>query len=219
MTVPTFTKSGAKATTPAKLDKDIFGVVPKSHELLKSAYTAYLANGRGNKAQAKTRGLISGGGRKPWRQKGTGRARAGSSRSPIWRGGGIIFGPTGHENYTHKLHKNAKRTAIKQALSLKAAAGAIKIIETFVSQEGTTKSAAKLLEKIDAKGNVLIAVSAKDAMVERAIRNLPSVKVVQAKYLNVYDILNADTIVMGKDTLELVREWLTSSNSKSGVKQ
>jgi len=93
MSVSTFTKSGAKATTPAKLDKAIFDVMPENHELLKLAYDAYLANGRENLAITKTRGLISGGGKKPWRQKGTGRARFGSSRNPIWRGGGIVFGP------------------------------------------------------------------------------------------------------------------------------
>src|ERR1019366_10319418 len=115
MAVATYTKSGTKATTAAKLDKDVFGVEVKNHQLLKSAYEAYLANGRPNLAVTKTRGLVRGGGKKPWRQKGTGRARFGSSRNPIWRGGGIAFGPTGNENYTHKLPLNAKRLAIRQA--------------------------------------------------------------------------------------------------------
>src|SRR5215207_2186678 len=103
MATATYTKAGTKATTPAKLDKSVFGVSPNSHELLKSAYTMYLANGRENNAVTKTRGLVRGGDKKPWKQKGTGRARFGSSRVPIWRGGGITFGPTGQENYTHKL--------------------------------------------------------------------------------------------------------------------
>ncbi|MGH7238265.1 MAG: 50S ribosomal protein L4, partial [Candidatus Saccharimonadales bacterium] len=90
MPISTFTKSGAKAVTPAKLDKAIFGVEVRNHELLKSAYDAYLANGRSNLATTKTRGQVRGGGKKPWRQKGTGRARFGSSRNPIWRGGGIV---------------------------------------------------------------------------------------------------------------------------------
>ena len=92
MSVPTFTKSGAKATTPAKLDKAVFAVMPENHELLKLAYSAYLANGRENLAVTKTRGLVSGGGKKPWKQKGTGRARFGSSRNPISRGGGRGWG-------------------------------------------------------------------------------------------------------------------------------
>ena len=118
MAVATFTKTGTKATTPAKLDKAVFGVDITSHDLLKQAYLAYLANGRLNLAVTKTRGDVRGGGKKPWRQKGTGRARFGSSRNPIWRGGGITFGPTGHENYTHKLPTQTKRLAIRQALSV-----------------------------------------------------------------------------------------------------
>lgn len=208
MAIQTFTKTGNKATTAAKLDKKVFGVMPENHELLKSAYVAYLANGRGNLAQTKTRGLVRGGGRKPWKQKGTGRARFGSIRNPIWRGGGIVFGPTGEENYTHKLHTTAKRLAIRQALSLKADSGAIKVIETFDCKDGTVKPTVKLLEKIEATGNILIVVSVKDKLVDRATRNLPKVKAVQAKYLNVYDVMNADTIVISQKALEMVHEWL-----------
>src|SRR5207244_4044483 len=116
MTVVTFTSAGTKATTPAKLNKNVFGVEVKNHELLKQAYLAYLGNARTNAARTKTRGEIRGGGKKPWRQKGTGRARFGSSRNPIWRGGGITFGPTGNENHTIKLTTSSKRTALKQAL-------------------------------------------------------------------------------------------------------
>jgi large subunit ribosomal protein L4 len=204
----TYTKAGAKATTPVKLDKTVFAVMPESHELIKAAYDTYLANGRENLAQTKTRGLVRGGGRKPWKQKGTGRARFGSSRNPIWRGGGIVFGPTGEENYSKKLHVTAKRQAIRQALSLKADNGAIKVIETFECKDGTVKPTIKLLDKIEAKGNVLIAVSHKDELVERATRNLPNVKAIHAKYLNVYDVMNADTIVISKKALDIVHEWL-----------
>src|SRR3982750_983319 len=113
MSVATYTKTGTKATTPAKLDKTVFGVEPKNHELIKAAYDMYLANGRENLAVTKTRGLVRGGGKKPWKQKGTGRARFGSSRVPIWRGGGITFGPTGEENYSKQLNTKAKRLAIR----------------------------------------------------------------------------------------------------------
>ena len=95
MAVPTYTASGSKAATPAKLDDAVFGVEVTNHRLLRQAYDAYLSNGRENLAIVKTRGLVRGGGKKPWKQKGTGRARFGSSRNPIWRGGGIVFGPTG----------------------------------------------------------------------------------------------------------------------------
>lgn len=215
MTVQTFTKSGTKASTPARLDKAIFGVPPTSYELLKNAYTAYLANGRGNSAQVKTRGLISGGGRKPWRQKGTGRARAGSSRSPIWRGGGTVFGPTGRENYSRKLHKNAKRLAVKQALSLKAKDDAVKIIESFAPDKDSTKAASGLLKKLSAKGRTLIVAGGKSDKAERAVRNLPGVETINAKYLNVYDILNADTIILDRDALDVLGEWLTPSHKAS----
>src|ERR1700722_17624984 len=109
MALPTYTKAGTKATTPAKLDKAVFGLDVTNHELIKMAYVAYLANSRENLAGTKTRGLVRGGGRKPWKQKGTGRARFGSSRVPIWRGGGITFGPTGQENYTIRMNVKSKR--------------------------------------------------------------------------------------------------------------
>lgn len=206
--VPTYTKSGNKATTAAKLDASVFAVMPENHELLKLAYTAYLANGRENLAVTKTRGLISGGGKKPWKQKGTGRARFGSSRNPIWRGGGIVFGPTGEENYTKKINTQAKRLAIRQALSLKAADGRISVVETIDCKEGTVKPIKALLGKIEAKGNVLLVVDVKDDLTERATRNLQKVKAVQANYLNVYDVLNADIIVVSQKSLEMINEWL-----------
>jgi large subunit ribosomal protein L4 len=215
MAVATYTKAGAKATSPAKLDKAVFAVMPENHELIQAAYVAYLANGRGNLAQTKTRGLVRGGGKKPWKQKGTGRARFGSSRNPIWRGGGIVFGPTGQENYTHKLHITAKRQAIRQALSLKADAKAIKVIETFECKDGTIKPTVNLLKKIEATGKVLIVVSLKDNLVERATRNLPKVKAVQATYLNVYDVMNADTIVVSKKALDMIHEWLGDASAKA----
>ncbi|HSX16563.1 MAG TPA: 50S ribosomal protein L4 [Patescibacteria group bacterium] len=206
--VPTFTKTGTKATTAAKLDKTVFAVMPQNHELLKLAYSAYLANGRDNLAVTKTRGLVSGGGKKPWKQKGTGRARFGSSRNPIWRGGGIAFGPTGEENYSIKVNVAAKRLALRQALSMAADEGRIRVIETFECKDGKVAPVAKLLTKIEAKGATLIVVSTKDAVAERATNNLANVKITQANYLNVYDIMNADTIVISEKSLAIVTEWL-----------
>lgn len=207
----TYTKSGAKATTPAKLDKAVFGVEVKNHQLLKDAYLAYLANGRPNLAVAKKRGEVSGGGRKPWRQKGTGRARFGSSRNPIWTGGGVAFGPTGNENYSRKLNVSAKRTAIRQALSLANKENRIKVIEKF-AVDGKVKSSVNLLDKLEAAGNVLLVVAHKDENVVRATRNLNNVKCVQAKYLNVYDLMNADVLIVEKEALDAVHEWLGGKN-------
>jgi large subunit ribosomal protein L4 len=206
MAVATYTKTGTKAATPAKLDKAVFGVEVANHELLKSAYTTYLANGRQNLAVTKTRGLISGGGRKPWKQKGTGRARFGSSRNPIWRGGGIVFGPTGEENYSKQLNLKSKRQALRQALSLNS--DHVKVIEAFNFKDGKVAPVAKLLLKLEAIGNVLLVTTAKDALAERATGNLPNVKLVSSNYLNVYDVLNADVMIFDQDALKSVTERL-----------
>ena len=203
----TFTKAGSKATSAAKLDAAIFEVVPKNHQLLKEAYDAYLANGRENLAVTKTRGLISGGGKKPWKQKGTGRARFGSSRNPIWRGGGIVFGPTGNENYSKHVNVKAKRLAIRQALSVSNQAGKLSVIEAFEAS-GKTANLAQLLIKIGASRTTLLVVDSKTPELVRASNNLQTVKVVTAKYLNVYDLLNADSVVISTKALEMINEWL-----------
>ena len=210
LTAPTFTKSGVKATTPTKLDAGVFAAIPKNHELLKSAYVAYLANGRVNLAKTKTRGLVRGGGKKPWRQKGTGRARFGSIRNPIWRGGGIVFGPTGQENYTKKVTTRAKRTAVIQALSLAADEGQIKVIEAFTNKDAKVAATNVFLKKIGAEGSVLLVLDVKDEMAIRATNNLSNVKLVQANYLNVFDILNSDVIVMSSKAVDMVVAWLGS---------
>lgn len=208
MAVSTYTKAGVKATVAAKLNKSVFGVEVKNHELLKQAYVGYLANGREASATTKTRGLVSGGGRKPWKQKGTGRARFGSSRNPIWRGGGIVFGPSGNENYSKKLPTQTKRLAIRQALSLASIAGKIIVLEAFEIKEGKTAAAVKLLDKIGASKNTLIVVETKNENVIRATNNLAKVKVVQSQYVSVYDVLNADHIVLTSKSLNEVTEWL-----------
>jgi large subunit ribosomal protein L4 len=208
MAVSTYTKAGAKATTPAKLDKNVFGVEVKNHELLKQAYLAYLANGRENFAVTKKRGEVRGGGAKPWRQKGTGRARFGSSRNPIWRGGGIAFGPTGNENYSHKMNVKTKRVALRQALSLASTENRIKVIEDVNFADGKLKPIANLLKKLEAERKTLLVVDLKNDMSLRATKNLKEVKVVQAKYLQVFDILNCENIVVTKKALDIVHEWL-----------
>jgi large subunit ribosomal protein L4 len=208
MAVPTYTKSGTKATTTAKLDATVFGVMPENHELLKLAYVAHLANGRENLAVAKTRGLISGGGRKPWKQKGTGRARTGSSRNPIWRGGGVVFGPTGEENYTKRMNVKAKRLAIRQALSIAASDNKVTVIEDISMKSAKTAELAKLLTKIDANKRVLLVVENKTPELTLAARNLAHVKVVQAQYVNVFDTLNADCIVVTDGSLKVISAWL-----------
>ncbi len=208
MATATYTKTGTKATTPAKLDKKVFGEEITNHDLLKQAYVGYLANGRQNSAQTMTRGLISGGGKKPWRQKGTGRARFGSSRNPIWRGGGVVFGPTGNENYTHSLTPRLKHQALRQALTQAANEDRIKIIEAFDTKERKVKPIVTLLNKMGAEGNILLVGSEKNDLVECSTRNLVNVTAKQAMYINVYEIMNADTIVISKEALEIINNWL-----------
>lgn len=207
MPVPTYTKAGAKATAATKLDKNVFGVDVKNHELLKQAYTAYLANGRTNNARTKTRGEVRGGGRKPWKQKGTGRARFGSIRVPIWRGGGITFGPTGEENYSKHLSTKMKRAAIKQALSLAAKENKITVIDAFEVKDGKTASALKLVNKLNLN-KALIVLSEVSEETKRAVNNIPNINLIEAKYVNVFDAVNADTLVFTKDALNYMSEWL-----------
>jgi large subunit ribosomal protein L4 len=208
MAVPTYTASGTKATTPAKLDATVFGVEVTSHQLVRQAYNTYLSNGRDNLAVVKTRGLVRGGGKKPWKQKGTGRARFGSTRNPIWRGGGIVFGPTGEENYTKKLPVAAKRQAIRQALSLANGAEKILVVEKLASKAGKTADMVTFMNKLGLKRNSLIVVTDKTPELIRATDNLQNVKLVAAQYVNVYDVMNADHIVLTSDALKTVQEWL-----------
>jgi large subunit ribosomal protein L4 len=205
--VMSYTKTGTKQEATQTLDAGIFGI-EASHELIGQAYRTYLANGRVAGASTLKRGEVRGGGKKPWRQKGTGRARVGSIRVPNWRGGGVVFGPTGSENHTINLPLRMKRLAIRQALSMQTEAGKIITLETFSCAEGRVKPTVELLAKMNLSGTILLAVSEKDSLVERATRNIAGLKTVQAKYLNVYDIMNADTIVITNKALNIIKEWL-----------
>lgn len=204
----TTTTAAEKAPT---LPKEVFAVEVKNHELLKLAYDAYLANNRTASATTKTRGEVRGGGKKPWRQKGTGRARFGSTRNPIWRGGGIVFGPLGIENYTKKISTRAKRQAIRQALTLANEAKKVHVLD--VKTTGKTAEIVKFLSdnKLDRK--VLIAVEEKTPELIRATNNLQNVLLVSTKYLSVYHILNADAIVLSKASLPTLKSWLVKEEA------
>ena len=191
------------------LDKDVFGLKVENYELVKLAYDAYLANSRSSHAKTMTRSEVSGGGKKPWKQKGTGRARFGSTRNPIWRHGGVAFGRTGNENFTKKIAKSSKLLAVRQALSLKNADKAVIVLDKDAKLDGKTKTAAKLLKdlKLEDK-NVLAVAKEKTPEVLRSTNNLPNVKLVKATYLNVFDIMNADAIVFSEDSVKATEEWL-----------
>lgn len=204
-------------STKGTLPKEVFNVDVTNHDLLKVAYNAYLANARSAGAKTKTRGEVRGGGKKPWKQKGTGRARFGSSRVPIWRGGGITFGPTGEQNYRLKMSVGAKRTALRQALSLANKAKKLTVIDSFDCKEGKTKETINLLKsnKVNKEARVLVVVESKDDNTRRATNNVNQVKVLSAMYLNVFDILNADVILISKKALAVVADWLSPETSRS----
>lgn len=195
-------------TAAPKLDKSIFGVEVTNHELLKLAYDTYLAAARTSSATTKRRGEVSGGGKKPWKQKGTGRARFGSSRNPIWRGGGIVFGPLGIENYKKKISTTNKRVALRQALSL--ANKADKFIFEAITTTGKTKDVIEHLKKASLveTRRVLVVVDEKTPELLRATKNVQSVLLVRANYLSVYHILNADKIVISPGAISVVEKWL-----------
>lgn len=185
------------------LPKSVFAVEVRNHELLKLAYDSYLANNRLASATTKQRGEVRGGGKKPWRQKGTGRARFGSIRNPIWRGGGIVFGPRGNENYTKKISKTSKRVALRQALTVKAD----KVLVADIKTTGKTAEVAKFLKENNLNRRVLIVAEKTDELI-RATNNISEALLVSPMYLNVFDILNADHIVIAPKAIETIENWL-----------
>ena len=185
------------------LPSSVFAVQVPNHELLKLAYDAYLANSRLASATTKQRGEVRGGGKKPWRQKGTGRARFGSSRNPIWRGGGIVFGPRGNENYTKKISKTSKKVALRQALTVKAD----NVMLADIKTTGKTAEVVKFLKDNKLNRRILI-VAEKTPELIRATNNISEVLLVSPMYLNVFDILNADHIVIAPKAIEAIENWL-----------
>ena len=206
----------AESNKPAKaaLPKEVFGVDVPNHELLKLAYDAFLANSRQASATTKTRGEVRGGGKKPWKQKGTGRARFGSTRNPIWRHGGIVFGPRGNENYKLKLSKTSKRVAIRQALTL--ANEAKKITVSDIKTTGKTAEIAKFIadKKFKRDRRVLLVVDEKTPELIRATNNLQSALLIRAQYLSVYYVLNADQIIMTPAAVKAIDAWLNLKEDK-----
>ena len=206
----------AESTKPAKaaLPKEVFGVDVPNHELLKLAYDAFLANSRQASATTKTRGEVRGGGKKPWKQKGTGRARFGSTRNPIWRHGGIVFGPRGNENYKLKLSKTSKRVAIRRALTL--ANEAKKITVSDIKTTGKTAEIAKFIadKKFKRDRRVLLVVDEKTPELIRATNNLQSALLIRAQYLSVYYVLNADQIIMTPAAVKAIDAWLNLKEDK-----
>ena len=200
----------------AELNADIFGLEVTNYELIKVAYDAYLANSRSSHAKTLKRGEVRGGGKKPWKQKGTGRARFGSTRNPIWRHGGIAGGRTGEENFTKNLARGAKKVAVMQALSIKNADKAVIVIDNLGVKQGKVKEVVKTLEanKVADNENVVLVVKEKDDLTLRATNNIANVKVVRPTYLNVFDLMNADKVVIVKDAIADLEGWLLGKENK-----
>jgi large subunit ribosomal protein L4 len=196
-----YSSKGVKKTTAAKLNADIFGLEVPDHTNLKNAYLSSLGEARDNHAVVKTRAMVSGGGRKPWKQKGTGRARFGSTRVPQWRHGGITHGPTGNENYTLKINKQAKVLALKQALSLMANDSGILVVESY-DFAGKTKNAANLLANLKLTGNTTVVVPAMSDDLVMALRNLTKINIVAVNYLNAKHVLDSKAVLFSEDTLK-----------------
>ena len=198
-------------TTKATLPSEVFAVAVPNHELLKLAYDSFLANSRQASATTKQRGEVRGGGKKPWAQKGTGRARFGSSRNPIWRGGGVVFGPRGNENYTKRLSTTSKRVALRQALTVANTAG--KIIIKDVTTTGKTSDVIKFLADNKLNRRVLIVVDEKTPELLRDTNNIQNALLIRSTYLSVYHILNADHIVLSTKSVETIKNWLVKEEA------
>src|SRR5690554_5448134 len=188
-----------------ELNDAVFGIEPNTH-VLHDAVVMQQASKRQGTHAVKNRSAVSGGGRKPWRQKGTGRARQGSIRSPQWVGGGVVFGPTPRD-YSWRLPKKARRAALKSALSAKAAAGDILVLDQLTVENPKTKVMAGVFEALDVRKPLLVTAEW-DQNVELSVRNIPGAVVAKSVGLNVYDILNSEKLVMTKDAVARLEEVL-----------
>jgi large subunit ribosomal protein L4 len=197
-----------------ELKEEIFGVATRS-PLLHQIVKMQQSNRRAGTASTKTRGLVRGGGKKPWRQKGTGRARAGSTRSPLWVGGGTTFGPQPRD-YSYRLPKGARRQALLSALSLKKRDGKIIVVEKLELEQPKTKLMRKLLEELQVKSALLV-IAQPDEAIERSARNLPAVKVLRVTGLNVYDLLRYEHLLLTEASLKVLEERLTPMQRAAAV--
>ena len=194
---------GKKVST-VDLADSIFGIEPNA-AVMHQMVVSFLANQRQGTQSALTRSEVSGGGRKPWRQKGTGRARQGSTRAPQWYHGGIVFAPKPRD-YRFSVNKKVRRLAMKSAFSTKAAAEEIIVIDSIAVDEIKTAKIAAMLATVGSERKALIVLPEVDEKVIKSARNIPGVKTAQVNELNVYDILNADKLILAKDALTKIEE-------------
>lgn len=206
MKVPVRDMTG-KVIEETELSDDIFGIVP-NEAVMHQAMVRQRANARVASATTKTRGEVRGGGRKPWRQKGTGRARHGSIREPQWRGGGVVFGPRAERNYRKAMPRKMRRLALRSALSAKAREGQLILLGNLEMTAPKTKDMLSLLNVLIGQSSALILLADKDPYVERSANNLPQAKTLHARYLNVVDIFGHDYLVMPLAAVKVIEEFL-----------
>lgn len=187
------------------LRDDIFNV-PVKIAVLHQVVLYHLAKRRAGTAKTKTRAEVSGGGRKPWRQKGTGRARVGSIRSPLWKGGGVVHGPQ-PRSYAFKLPKKVRRLALKMALSQKLKDAELTVLDRIQMERISTKDFAAMMKRFE-WGKTLFVMPQSDEVVERSARNIPLVKIIRWEGLNVYDVLNYHHLVLAQETVQKIEEFL-----------
>ena len=202
-TVSIFDMKGTN-TGSMELNEAIFGIEPNK-TVLHSAVVNYLANQRQGTQSTLTRSEVSGGGRKPWRQKGTGHARQGSTRATQWIHGGIALGPKPRD-YRYALPKKVRRLAMKSALSSKVAAEEMLVVDGLALEEIKTKSIAAMLNALEAECKVLLVLAENDEKIIKSARNIPGVKTALVNTLNVYDILNCDKFIVAKDAVAMIEE-------------
>ena len=187
-----------------ELNDAVFGVEVNEH-LVHMAVVQQLANNRQGTQKAKTRGEVSGGGRKPWRQKGTGHARQGSTRSPQWKGGGVVFAPVPRD-YSFKMNKKEKRAALKSVLSDKVAGGKLVVLDELKFDEIKTKKFKAVMDNLKVEDRALVVLGEKDDVVIKSANNLPFVQTALPGTINVYDILKAGTLILTKDAVTKIEE-------------
>lgn len=202
-------------TGQIEVSDEIFGA-PVNKPLMHQALVRQLSNARLGTHKTKSRGEVRGGGRKPWKQKGTGRARQGSIRASQWVGGGTAFGPT-PRSYVKAMPKKMYRAAIRCALSVKASAGEIVVLDGLQFEEAKTKTAVKMLQALGVSDqNVLLVFADRDVNLDRSLHNLPTVKTLHSGYLNVRDLLGHDVLLMARDAVERVEAWLATDAAQAG---
>ena len=207
---------GAKSGT-VELDEDIFGIEPNV-AVMHQVVNAQLATKRSGTHSTKTRAEVRGGGAKPWKQKGTGRARAGSSRIPHWRGGGIALGPKPRD-YSQRTPKKMKRLALRSALSDRASSNSVYVVDAWEFETPSTNAAKTALEAIGAEGKVLIVTDLQDENTEKSFRNLSNVNVLSSDQLNVFDILVSDSIVFTKNNLPTTNQVSASFQADNNTEE